>query len=151
MTLSAFVPLLICLIPLTLCGACYFGYVNLHYYLDKQFELNPEIPEEYGEFNNFRMVFAFIYQTGFQFCGKYRQATINDVPTYVAYRVFRFATIPIYVHDCCRVVKTDDGYLILGNEKMKGLEILCMLLYYIMWVSGLFGIFITFSQFVASM
>lgn len=70
---------------------------------------------------------------GFSFYGKYRELLIGDYRTYVTYHVFCFFFIPILPLGCCRVIRENGGYRILGGERMVWQEILCMFLGLIKW------------------
>lgn len=70
---------------------------------------------------------------GFSFYGKYRELLIGDYRTYVTYHVFCFFFIPILPLGCCRVIRENGGYRILGGERMVWREILCMFLGLIKW------------------
>ena len=70
---------------------------------------------------------------GFSFYGKYRELLIGDYRTYVTYHVFCFFFIPILPLGCCRVIRENGGYRILGGERMVWRKILCMFLGLIKW------------------
>lgn len=77
---------------------------------------------------------------GFSFYGKYRELLIGDYRTYVTYHVFCFFFIPILPLGCCRVIKENGGYRILGGERMAWREILCMFFGLMKWPIAVFAI-----------
>lgn len=106
-------------------------YNKFHKYLNKTWENNVQYSIHGNDGKELSLLR--VNGIGFSFYGKYRELLIGDYKTYVTYHVFCLFFIPILPLGCCRVIKENGGYRILGGERMAWREILCMFLGLIKW------------------
>lgn len=94
-------------------------YNKFHKHLNKTWERNMQYSLNGNDGKGLSLMR--INGIGFSFYGKYREALVGDYKTYVTYHVFCLFFIPILPLGCCRVIKENGGYRILGGGK-NGME-----------------------------
>ena len=77
---------------------------------------------------------------GAKLFGKFRYKQVDGVLTCVSY-YFIFFCVPLIPLRCYRVVDVgDDTFRILGSDKIRGKELLCIYMQYFRWVLSILTI-----------
>lgn len=122
--------LLIVLLAIT--GCSWFIPSKLKKSIEKDFSVNPRIlpPDNKAPLTLFRINFIM----GAKLFGKFRYKQVEGVLTCVSY-YFIFVYVPLIPIMCYRVIDEGlDTFRILGSDKMRGKELLCIYMQYYRWV-----------------
>lgn len=109
------------------------------YWLNKRWAKNPDIPISNGRGRD--LTLGTVNYIGFTFTGKFRHAEINGKDSYVTFYSFSIIGIPLFIFKCYRVIPAgEDGYYILGSERIDAFEVLCMILSTWKWAALIYAI-----------
>jgi len=108
---------------------------KFHAHLDEKWRLNPDLKINVDGKKHLSL--TRVNGVGCTFYGRYRNLHVNGYDTYATYYVFSLFFIPVLPLGCCRVIKEEGGYRILGGESMAWIEILCMFIGMMKWIVGI--------------
>ena len=102
--------------------------------IEVDFARNPKIMPPDGKGASNLTTVNFI---GMTLAGKFRHYEVDGEDTFVSYHCF-CVIIPLIPVKCYRVIKKDGGrYYFMGNEQMKGKELLCIYANALKWVCSI--------------
>lgn len=116
--------------------AAWIGAKHLKEKIEFEFSRNPEILPPNGDAP---MTLFRINLIGVTLFGDFRHCEINGEDTFVSYYCICFI-IPLIPLKCYRVIQSGNSYSFIGSDRMKGIELFCILLNILKWGTSIFTI-----------